>query len=89
MKPSGMASPPQRARRSAVLCTPPKLVAWKIKLACSQEALSLCFSFKYKADDRAVMLHLSNCKSMSRILWKARIAHKLHLWSNDSLSTLE
>src|SRR5260370_27298291 len=45
-----------------------------------QEAFSLCFSFKHKADDGAVLLHLSNGNRMGRVLRKARIANTLHLW---------
>src|SRR5258707_14783440 len=76
---NGIASPACSPFRSSVNTT--KTRCLEDQVACSQEALSLCFSFKHKADDGAVVLHLSNSKRMSRVLWKARIANKLHLWS--------
>src|SRR5579884_2166709 len=38
-------------------------------------------SSKHKTDNGTILLHLSNSNRISRILWKTRIAHKLHLWS--------
>src|SRR5260221_2315259 len=76
---NGIASPACSPFRSSVNTT--KTRCLEDQVACSQEALSLCFSFKHKADDEAIVLHLSNGKRISRVLGKARIANKLHLRS--------
>src|SRR5260370_17289511 len=76
---NGVGCPACSPFRSSVNTT--KTRCLEDQVACSQEALSLCFSFKHKADDGAIVLHLSNGKRISRVLGKARIANKLHLWS--------
>ena len=53
MKPSPTASLPQRARRSALECRPPKLVACRHQLAGLQEGVGAGLRADVEADDRA------------------------------------
>ena len=53
MKPSPTASLPQRARRSALECRPPKLVACRHQLAGVQEGVGAGVRADVEADDRA------------------------------------
>ena len=52
MKPSATASVPQRARRSAVECTPPKLVASATSSQRGEEALRALGARQREADER-------------------------------------
>ena len=79
MKPSGTASPPQRARRSAQVHVPPKLVASVIQLRRSEEGLRRSLVRKIEAQHRAEVLHLPLRHVVPRMPRQPWIQHARHL----------
>ena len=59
MKPSGTASPPQRARRSAQVQVPPKLVASVMSFALEKKFSAAALFGEVEAEDGAEVLHLA------------------------------
>ena len=79
MKPSGTASPPQRARRSAHVWTLPKLVASVTSRAAREEALRALGAPEVERDDHAVAAHLAPRDLVARVVRQAGVAHALHV----------
>ena len=79
MKPSATASVPQRARRSAVEWTPPKLVASATSSSAGEEALRALGAVEREADERAERLHLAHGDRVVRVVGEAGVADVEHL----------
>ena len=74
MKPSSTASVPQRPRRSAVECTPPKLVASATSSQRGEEALRALRALQREADERAGERHLARGAPPGRVARRRDVA---------------
>ena len=79
MKPSGTASPPQRARRSAHVWTLPKLVASVTRRAAARKRSARSRAPEVERDDDAVAAHLAPRHLVARVGRQAGIADALHV----------